>query len=204
MNKDRGLNYGIIGNCKSSALINENSSIDWCCLPQFDSSSVFCKILDKDSGGSLKIECNDDFIISQKYLENTAIIITTFKNDNSEFDVVDFMPRFKDDNNGYYSSPEIQRILIPKKGTPSFKVAYTPKLDYAKGKTKNYIKKNFIVSVLDEEIYETLFLYSNIDKKSIIDSKEIYLNEIKYINLSYNEKIDLPSIENSLLEYEKT
>ena len=204
MNKDRGLNYGIIGNCKSSALINENSSIDWCCLPQFDSSSVFCKILDKDNGGSLKIECNDDFTISQKYLDKTAIIITTFKNDDSEFDVVDFMPRFKDDNEGYYSSPEIQRILIPKKGTPSFKVVYSPKLDYAKGKTKNYIKKNFIVSVLDEDIYETLFLYSNIDKKSIIDSKEIYLNEIKYINLSYNEKIDLPSIENSLLEYEKT
>ena len=114
------------------------------------------------------------------------------------------MPRFKDDNEGYYSSPEIQRILIPKKGTPSFKVVYNPKLDYAKGKTKNYIKKNFIVSVLDEDIYETLFLYSNIDKKSILDSKEVYLNEIKYINLSYNEKIDLPSIENSLLEYEKT
>ena len=204
MNKDRGLNYGIIGNCKSSALINENSSIDWCCLPQFDSSSVFCKILDKDNGGSLKIECNDDFTISQKYLDKTAIIITTFKNDDSEFDVVDFMPRFKDDNDRYYSSPEIQRILIPKKGTPIFKVVYSPKLDYAKGKTKNYIKKNFIVSVLDEDIYETLFLYSNIDKKSIIDSKEIYLDEIKYINLSYNEKIDLPSIENSLLEYEKT
>ena len=204
MNKNRGLNYGIIGNCKSSALINENSSIDWCCLPQFDSSSVFCKILDKDNGGSLKIECNDDFTISQKYLDKTAIIITTFKNDDSEFDLVDFMPRFKDDNEGYYSSPEIQRILIPKKGTPSFKVVYNPKLDYANGKTKNYIKENFIVSVLDEDIYETLFLYSNIDKKSILASKEIFLHEIKYINLSYNEKIDLPSIENSLLEYEKT
>ncbi len=204
MNKDRGLNYGIIGNCKSSALINENSSIDWCCLPQFDSSSVFCKILDKQNGGSLKIECNQEFTISQKYLDKTAIIITTFKNNDSEFDVVDFMPRFKDDSEGYYSSPEIQRILIPKKGTPNFKVVYSPRLDYAKGKTKNYIKKNFIVSVLDDDTYETLFLYSNIDKKSIIDSKEIPLNEIKYINLSYNEKIDLPTIENSLLEYEKT
>ena len=204
MNKDRGLNYGIIGNCKSSALINENSSIDWCCLPQFDSSSVFCKILDNDNGGSLKIECNDDFITSQKYLDKTAIIITTFKNDDSEFDLVDFMPRFKDDNEGYYSSPEIQRILIPKKGMPSFKVVYSPRLDYAKGETKSYIKENFIVSVLDEDIYETLFLYSNIDKKSILDSKEVLLNEVKYINLSYNEKIDLPSIENSLLEYEKT
>ena len=44
------LNYGIIGNCKSSALINEDSSIDWSCLPQFDSPSVFGKILDDQKG----------------------------------------------------------------------------------------------------------------------------------------------------------
>ena len=39
------LNYGIIGNCKSAALINKDSSIDWCCLPQFDSPSIFANIL---------------------------------------------------------------------------------------------------------------------------------------------------------------
>ena len=48
------LNFGIIGNCQSSALINENSSIDWCCLPQFDSASVFAKILDKKREGVLR------------------------------------------------------------------------------------------------------------------------------------------------------
>ena len=52
------LNYGIIGNCKSSALINEDSSIDWSCLPQFDSPSVFAKILDDEKGGNFKIECD--------------------------------------------------------------------------------------------------------------------------------------------------
>jgi GH15 family glucan-1,4-alpha-glucosidase len=48
------LNYGIIGNCKSAALINEDSSIDWLCLPQFDSASVFAKILDEKKEGILK------------------------------------------------------------------------------------------------------------------------------------------------------
>ena len=48
------LNFGIIGNCKSAALINEDSSIDWCCLPQFDSASVFGKILDQKIGGEFK------------------------------------------------------------------------------------------------------------------------------------------------------
>ena len=49
------LNYGIIGNCKSSALIYKDSSIDWCCLPQFDSPSAFGKILDNKKGVILKL-----------------------------------------------------------------------------------------------------------------------------------------------------
>ena len=204
MNKDKGLNYGIIGNCKSSALINENSSIDWCCLPQFDSPSVFCKILDQNNGGSLKIECESNYKITQTYQEKTAILITTFKCSHSEFDVIDFMPRFKEDGEGFYAPPEIQRILIPKIGEPKLKVLYDPKLDYSKGRTKKYLKKNFIASVLDNAVYETLFLYSNINKKAIINNEQICLDEIKFLNISYNEKIELPTIQKALLEYEKT
>jgi GH15 family glucan-1,4-alpha-glucosidase len=41
------LDYGIIGNCRSAALISKTGAIEWCCLPEFDSSSVFAKILDE-------------------------------------------------------------------------------------------------------------------------------------------------------------
>lgn len=47
------LDYGIIGNCRSAALVSKNASIDWCCLPKFDSASVFAKLLDEDKGGAL-------------------------------------------------------------------------------------------------------------------------------------------------------
>ncbi len=105
------LNYGIIGNCKSSALIYEDSSIDWCCLPQFDSPSVFGKILDKNIGGSFKIECDPSYVIKQEYIEKTCILITRFKNSDSEFEVVDFMPRYQKDNGIHYAPPEIVRVL---------------------------------------------------------------------------------------------
>ena len=204
MNIDKGLNYGIIGNCKSSALINEDSSIDWCCLPQFDSSAIFCKIIDNHIGGSFKIEAAESYIITQQYINNTAIVRTNFKNPKNEFEVLDFMTRYKLDDQNFYSPPEIQRLIKPIKGLPKIKVLYNPTLEYANGKTKTYEKEYFIVSVFDEASYETLFLYTNIEKKKILENKEFELSKSVYLNLSYNEKIDLPSLSKSEEEFKKT
>ncbi|MAQ60217.1 MAG: glycoside hydrolase [Flavobacteriaceae bacterium] len=204
MNIDKGLNYGIIGNCKSSALINEDSSIDWCCLPQFDSSAIFCKIIDNHIGGSFKIEADESYIITQQYINNTAIVRTNFKNEKNEFEVLDFMTRYKLDDQNFYSPPEIQRLIKPIKGLPKIKVLYNPTLEYANGKTKTYEKEDFIVSVFDEASYETLFLYTDIEKKKILENKEFELSKSVYLNLSYNEKIDLPSLSKSEGELKKT
>ena len=78
------LNYGIIGNCKSAALINEDSSIDWLCLPQFDSASVFAKLLDRKKGGHFRIN-KGDYTITQSYIENTSILRTLFENKEGRF-----------------------------------------------------------------------------------------------------------------------
>ena len=198
------LNYGIVGNCKSSALIFEDSSINWCCLPQFDSSSVFGKILDNEIGGSFKINCDESFSIKQTYYKNTAILVTNFKNDNEEFELIDYMPRFKNDDGTFYSSPEIHRILLPIKGNPKIKVNYDPKLEYSSGKTKKHIKKNFIVSIVEDKNYETLFLYTNVNKKDILEQNEITLDKKIFFCVSYNEKINIPSFESIYFEFEKT
>ncbi|MNK23667.1 Trehalase [compost metagenome] len=86
------LNYGIIGNCRSAALVSEKGSIEWCCLPEFDSSSVFARLLDDTVGGSFAINTTPDYKVTQLYLENTAILTTTFNNGNDAFEVNDFMP----------------------------------------------------------------------------------------------------------------
>ena len=100
---DKNLNYGIIGNCRSAALINSKASIDWCCLPKFDSSSVFAKILDDEKGGGFWIETKQKFHISQAYLKNTCILSTVFRNENHEFEVIDFMPRFIKNKGEFYA-----------------------------------------------------------------------------------------------------
>ena len=47
------LNYGIIGNCRTAALISEKGNIEWLCFPEFDSPSVFAALLDREKGGCI-------------------------------------------------------------------------------------------------------------------------------------------------------
>jgi len=198
------LNYGIIGNCKSSALINEDSSIEWCCLPQFDSPSVFGKILDKKKGGSFKIQCDSTYSITQKYLDNTCILMTKFDNGSDAFELLDYMPRFQKENGVYYAPPEICRILKLVKGSPKLKVLYDPRLVYSIGRTNNYEKNDFIVSVVNEERYDTLYLYTDLNKKNILECSEISLDRDYFLTISYNEKINPPSLDHINLELERT
>ena len=198
------LNYGIIGNCKSSAIINENSSIDWCCLPKFDSSSVFAKILDEKIGGSFQVVCDSSYSIKQTYIDNTAILKTNFFNGKDEFDLIDFMPRYQKENGSFYSPPEIIRIFIYKQGKPKFKIIYNPKLEYSSAVTNNYIKDKFIVSILDEDLYNTLFLYTSMNKSKLLNKNIIELTKDEFSLISYNEKISPISKDNIFIEFEKT
>ncbi|MEE2723450.1 MAG: glycoside hydrolase family 15 protein [Bacteroidota bacterium] len=197
------LNYGIIGNCKSSALINEDSSIEWCCLPQFDSPSVFGKILDQKKGGSFQILCDNSYSITQKYVDNTCILMTKFDNGSDAFELLDYMPRFQKENGVYYAPPEICRILKLVKGNPKLKVLYDPRLVYSIGRTNNYEKNDFIVSVVNEERYDTLYLYTDLNKKNILECSEISLDRDYFLTISYNEKINPPSLDHINLELER-
>jgi alpha,alpha-trehalase len=200
----KNLNYGIIGNCRSAALISDTGAIEWCCLPEFDSSSVFAKLLDTEIGGSFEIHTTDDYKISQKYLENTSILVTTFSNGTDEFEINDFMPRYRKEKRGYMIPPEIIRYFRKISGTPIFSVLYNPKLEYASGETVSYVKDDHLISLSGSTKFDSLFLYSNFNLTSIKEGIPITLNEDGYILLAYNEKILMPTTSKINLEFERT
>lgn len=198
------LAYGIIGNCRSAALISKTGSIDWCCLPEFDSSSVFAKILDDKIGGSFSIVVTEDYQINQEYYKNTGILLTIFDNGSDAFTIWDFMPRYRKDSDEYYSPPDIIRYFEHIKGKPKFRTQYEPKLEYASGVTTTYIKDDFIVSLTYQEKFDTIFLYTSFDKEDVVHGNEITLEENAYFQLGYNEKIFNPSVEKAFLELTRT
>ena len=90
-------NYGIIGNCEASALVSRGGSIDWLCLPRFDSSSVFARILDAGKGGHFSISPSRFARSSQSYLGDTNILQTDFFDEvDTHLRVTDFIPILTD------------------------------------------------------------------------------------------------------------
>ncbi|MGF1556049.1 glycoside hydrolase family 15 protein [Paucihalobacter sp.] len=198
------LNYGIIGNCRSAALISKKGSLDWCCLPEFDSSSVFAKILDEKIGGHFGFIVDESYQVTQFYLNQTAILVTRFSNGLDTFEVHDFMPRHHKSNTKYQSPPEMVRYIKYISGKPTFKVDYQPKLEYAIGVTDTYVKDEFIVSLTHSEKFDTLFMYSNLDLQQIVNSEPILLTSDAFFLLGYNEKVFKPTVENMYLEHQRT
>ena len=204
MHDSNNLELGIIGNCHSTALISKKGSIDWCCLPEFDSPSVFGKILDDNIGGTFEIICYNNYIIEQKYLKNTCILVTKFSSGKNIFEIHDFMPRYLKKDNKYYSPAEVIRYFKLISGSPKFKINYDPRLEYSSCVTDTFIKDEFIVSITRETNYDSLYLYTNFDKKSVVENSEIILKSDGYFSICYNEKIKPQSLNEVFSELTRT
>ncbi|PCE62478.1 glycoside hydrolase family 15 protein [Sediminicola luteus] len=198
------LDYGIVGNCRSAALISKTGSLDWCCLPEFDSPSVFAKLLDADKGGHFGMEPLGEYSVSQKYKEQTAILITRFNCTDGVFELHDFMPRYYKQKGGYHRPPQLIRYIKLISGKPRFKVDYDPKLEYAKGLTQTYVKKDYVVSLTEGESFDSIFLYTSFDKEKVVHGDEIVLRKDGFFLLTYHECIFQPSLEFAHLELERT
>jgi len=197
------LNYGVIGNCRSAALISDKGSIEWCCLPDFDSPSVFAKLLDNEKGGSFSIIVDNNYIISQKYLIRTNVLCTEFKSDEGTFEVIDFMPRYKIGDN-YYAPAEIYRYIKFISGKPVFRVKYCPAFNYARDEVSNITEDNYIRTYSKTTPTDCLYLYTSINFSDVLCSNEVTLNHHEFLLLSYNQKLVEIDIKRVYMEFQRT
>jgi GH15 family glucan-1,4-alpha-glucosidase len=124
--------YGLIGDCHTAALVSRAGSIDWCCLPRFDSDSCFGRILDWEKGGHYTIRPRGNVAVAREYVHKTLVLVTTYKSGRDSARVTDFFSM----RIGGRDRPrrELVRIIEGLKGTMTFDVAIVPRLDYGEVK----------------------------------------------------------------------
>ncbi len=123
---------GLIGNCHYSALVERTGTVVWCCLPRFDSEPVFSSLLDEKDGGRFSIGPAEGGVGSQRYLDNTNILETTFTTPSGSMRVIDFAPRFVQYDRAFRPT-QLIRIVEPMSGTPRIRVKCDPRLGWSKG-----------------------------------------------------------------------
>ncbi|MBP7504126.1 MAG: glycoside hydrolase family 15 protein [Prolixibacteraceae bacterium] len=195
--------YGLIGNCRSSALVSRNGSIDWCCLPDFDSPSIFARLIDEEKGGSFSILPLGNYQITQTYLDHTNILKTTFTAREASFEVIDFMPIYRTDESHYYNAPEIYRIIRVRSGAPVIRACYRPLLNYARA-TKGFVEENYFKHVTTERPYTSVYLYTDFPLETISRQEEIRLTGNHFFCVTYNQKLIRTDYQRAYLEYQRT
>ncbi|KAJ4414182.1 hypothetical protein N0V82_008084 [Gnomoniopsis sp. IMI 355080] len=88
-------NYGIIGNMRTTALVGTDGSCDFMCWPDFDSPSIFCRLLDSTKGGHFSISPPPDVTCTtkQSYLPSSNILQTRYIHEDGVANLIDFFPR---------------------------------------------------------------------------------------------------------------
>ena len=121
--------YGLIGDCHSAALVSRHGSIDWCCMPRFDSGSVFGRLLDWDKGGFCSIEPAGDVQSSfREYVEDTLVLTTVFHLSGGLLRLLDcFTMRSADSEDPHR---QILRVLECERGSVDVLVRVRPRFDY--------------------------------------------------------------------------
>lgn len=132
--------YAIIGDAHTAALVARDGSIDWCCLPHFDSPAVFCRLLDEHRGGWFRVgPAAGAAGTARTYVEGTNVLQTTFETAEGRMQLTDCMPvdrgpsgRGKEP----FTSHELLRLVEGISGAVDVDIEFRPTFDFALAETK--------------------------------------------------------------------
>jgi GH15 family glucan-1,4-alpha-glucosidase len=122
--------HGLIGDLQTAALVATDGTVDWLCLPRFDSPSVFAALLDPERGGHFRISPEGSNHVSrQLYLPESAVLVTRFMSPGGVGEVIDFMPV---GDSGPTEEHRLMRIVRVVRGEMRFVFECMPRFDYGR------------------------------------------------------------------------
>jgi GH15 family glucan-1,4-alpha-glucosidase len=177
---------GLIGNCQCSALVRQDGTIVWCCMPHFDSPPIFGTLLDEQSGGRFTIGTATGQPGVQRYLPNTNVLETRFETADGSFRVLDFAPRFIQHERSFRPT-KIVRIVEPLAGMPRIRVLCDPILGWERGKPRRSMGSHHISFDFGTELRLTTDM-----PLTYLDNEPVALTERKHFVLAWGEPVEEP------------
>ena len=130
--------YALIGDCHSAALVARDGSIDWCCVPRFDSGSAFGRLLDRRRGGHCSIRPTADgpWDYERSYLDDTLVLETTVLGPGGEAKLIDCFLMGESGS----EDRRILRVIEGVRGSLEVEVRIAPRFDY--GQVRPWIRRH--------------------------------------------------------------
>jgi len=179
---------GIIGNCAFIAHIRKDTNVAWMCWPRFDSSFLFGGLLDPEKGGQFSILPENGYTSTQRYVENTNILVTEIETADGRYRITDFAPRFQQYER-YYKPLMLVRKIEPVLGQPRITVRCEPVGEYGEKRLSAYSGSNHIQF---GGLEGALRLTTNVSLQHVLDAQPFVLNEPKYLVLTYGLPLEAP------------
>ena len=143
--------HGIIGDMHSIALVGTNGTIDWCCLPHFDSPSVFASLLDHKIGGHFALTAVGTNHTKQMYLPDSNILLTRAYTADGLGQIEDFMPVIPQAQRGANVTRVIRRVSCVR-GTVQYHLDCLPAPDFARSRHTPILDSRGVVFETDTEV----------------------------------------------------
>ena len=124
MTQSRIEDYGLIGDTRTSALVDRSGSIDWWCVPEVDGGACFANLLGDESNGHWSIRPTVEVTrTDRRYIPGTLVLETVHHTDEGSVAVLDFMPL---DSAG----PSIHRVVQCRSGSVPMRMEMIVRFDY--------------------------------------------------------------------------
>ncbi len=131
--------YGFLSDCHSAALVNRAGSVDWWCVPRFDSPSVLGRLLDAEAG-HWSLRPADDFTSAREYVGDSLVLRTVFRTSGGDVAVTDALalaPGARGHDIGRESPHVLLRRVEGLSGTVSMRTELAPRTEY--GRTEPHL-----------------------------------------------------------------